>query len=83
MPLGPPLSYVLYSEAFSDLPVVFCNDIHSHNLENELFTLKVGYVSMCLNPSTMLLTAHVQVLMSDSSHGEITTLKHLSKSHPF
>lgn len=69
--LGPPLFYFLYSEAFSDLSFVFCNAIHSHNLENELFTLKVGCVIMSLNPSTTLRTAHVQVLMSDSLHWEI------------
>lgn len=57
--------YFLHSEAFSDLSVVFCNAIHSHNLENELFILKVGCVIMSLNPSTALPTAHVQVLMSD------------------
>lgn len=79
--LEPSHFYLLYSEAFSDLSVVFCNDIHSHNLENELFTLKVGYVIMCLNPSTTLPAAHVQVLMSDSSHQEIASLKYLFQNH--
>lgn len=61
--LGPPLSDVFSDfEAVSELPVVFCNDIHVHNLENKLFTLKVGYVIVSLNPSTTLPTACVQVL---------------------
>lgn len=63
------------------LSVLFCNAFHSHNLENELFALKVCCVIMCLHPSTTLSTAHVQVLVSDSSHGEIIYFKCLFQKH--
>lgn len=77
------LMYSWISEAVSMLLVVFCNDIHIHNLENKLFTLKAVYVTMCLNPSTILSTACVQ-LPDDwlVTHG-IVTLRHLFQNHTF
>lgn len=62
-----PLLCILISNAVSELTVVFCNDIHVNNLENKLFTLKVGYLIVskslyytfyCMCASTWCLTHH-------------------------
>lgn len=65
--------YSLISNAVSELPVVFCNDIHVNNLENKLFTLKVGY--LIVSKSLYFLLYVCKHLMSDSSYMGILSLK--------